>query len=125
MTKSIKEKIIGATGSASGLTSVLGSWQICHNLCLGIIALLGVIGISLTWMPLMFLTKIGIATPAFLEQKRKVAIVIILVVSALITPPDVITQLILSGPLIILYEIGLVVCRITHKKRQEKLNSND
>lgn len=60
MIKGIKEKIIGLTGSASGITSVLGSWQICHNVCLGLVALLGVIGITVVGMPLAFLTKVAV-----------------------------------------------------------------
>ena len=60
MGKDTKEKVVGASGSVSGLTSFLGSWQICHNVCLGIIALLGVIGITIVGMPLLFLTKIAI-----------------------------------------------------------------
>jgi sec-independent protein translocase protein TatC len=65
---------------------------------------------------LMFLTKIGIATPAFLAQRRKYAIVIILILSALITPPDFITQLIMAVPLIILYEVGIIASRFTYSK---------
>ena len=65
---------------------------------------------------LMFLTKIGIATPAFLAQRRRYAIIIILAVSALITPPDFITQLIVAVPLIILYEAGIVASRLTYSK---------
>ena len=65
---------------------------------------------------LMFLTKIGITTPAFLVQKRRYAIVIILIVSALVTPPDFITQLIMAVPLVILYEIGIVVSKLTYRK---------
>ncbi|MBL7055990.1 hypothetical protein ISS07_03715 [Candidatus Woesearchaeota archaeon] len=53
-------KIAGAVGGVSGAASILGSWQICHNLCLGLIAFLGVIGITLTGMPLLFFTKIVI-----------------------------------------------------------------
>lgn len=60
MVKNIKEKLITATGSASGATSILGSWQVCHNLCLGVIALLGFLGITVIGMPLMFLTKIAV-----------------------------------------------------------------
>src|SRR3989338_7216188 len=60
MIKSAKEKIIGSVGSVSGAASVLGSWQVCHNVCLGIIAALGLIGITLTGMPLAFLTNIAI-----------------------------------------------------------------
>lgn len=66
---------------------------------------------------LMFLTKIGIATPEFLRQKRKYAIVIIMVLSALITPPDCITQLMLAIPLIILYEIGLFCVQFVNREK--------
>ncbi len=60
MNQNIKEKVIGATGSVSGATSIFGSWQVCHNLCLGVIALLGILGITVIGMPLMFLTKVAI-----------------------------------------------------------------
>ena len=60
MVKNAKEKLIGATGSLSGAASILGSWQVCHNVCLGVIALLGIIGITVAGMPLLFLTKIAI-----------------------------------------------------------------
>lgn len=60
MIKNLKEKAIGATGSVSGITSIFGSWQVCHNVCLGLIALLGIIGITVVGMPLLFLTKIAI-----------------------------------------------------------------
>ena len=59
MIKNAKEKLIGATGSVSGAASILGSWQVCHNVCLGLIALLGLIGITVVGMPLLFLTKIA------------------------------------------------------------------
>ena len=60
MAKNLKEKIIGATGSLSGAASILGSWQVCHNICLGLIALLGVIGITVVGMPLLLFTKIAV-----------------------------------------------------------------
>ena len=60
MIKNIKEKVIGAMGSISGITSILGSWQVCHNVCLGIITLLAIIGITVTGMPLLFLTKVAV-----------------------------------------------------------------
>lgn len=56
----IKEKFVGVAGSVSGITSVLGSWQVCHNLCLGVIALLSILGITVIGMPLIFLTKIAL-----------------------------------------------------------------
>ena len=68
MIKNIKEKMISATGSISGTASVLGSWQICHNVCLGIVALLSILGITIVGMPLEFLTKVAVPfwTIAFL-----------------------------------------------------------
>lgn len=59
MVKYIKEKITGILGSLSSSVSFLGSWQICHNVCLGIIALLSIVGITVTGMPLLFLTTIA------------------------------------------------------------------
>jgi len=64
---------------------------------------------------LVFLTKIGIATPAFLIQKRNYAIVLILIVSALITPPDFITQLLMAVPLVLLYEAGIIASQLTYR----------
>ncbi len=58
--KNLKERIIGTFGSISGITSIFGSWQVCHNICLGIIALLSIVGITITGMPLFFLTKVAI-----------------------------------------------------------------
>jgi sec-independent protein translocase protein TatC len=56
-----------------------------------------------------FLTKIGLFDSAFLKKYRKHAIVIILILAAIITPPDWITQLIVSVPLVILYEVGVLI----------------
>ena len=57
----IKEKFIAAAGSVSGIISILGSWQVCHNLCLGVLAFLSILGITVIGMPLMFLTKIALS----------------------------------------------------------------
>ena len=59
-TRRLKEKLIGLGGSLSGVTSFLGSYQICHNLCMGTIALLSLIGITVVGMPLLFLTKVAV-----------------------------------------------------------------
>lgn len=56
----MKEKVVAATGSVSGATSILGSWQICHNICLGLIWLLSIVGITASGMPFLFLTRIAI-----------------------------------------------------------------
>ncbi len=59
MIKYMKEKLTESAGTISGTASVLGSWQVCHSVCLGIIALLSIFGITVTGMPLLFLTKIA------------------------------------------------------------------
>ena len=64
---------------------------------------------------ILFLTKIGIATPAFLVQKRRHAIVLIFIVSAILTPPDVISQLMMAIPLVVLYELGVIFSKLTYK----------
>lgn len=56
---------------------------------------------------MFFLAKIGIVTPDFLRRVRKFAIVIIIVVAGVITPPDVISQIIVSVPLLLLYEVSI------------------
>ena len=62
-----------------------------------------------------FLAKMGLVTPEFLKKYRKHALVIILIVSAIITPPDVVTQLLVTFPLYILYEIGIYVAKYVIK----------
>ncbi len=56
----LKERVVGWGGTLSGVTSVFGSWQVCHNVCLGLIALLSLIGITVVGMPLFFLTKVAV-----------------------------------------------------------------
>lgn len=68
---------------------------------------------------IFFLAKMGIVTPQFLKQKRKYAILCIFSLAAILTPPDVITQLMMAGPLIVLYEIGILVARLARKKKEE------
>ena len=79
--KSLRTRLVELTGSASGAASVLGSWQVCHSVCLGLIALLAVFGITLVGMPLFFLTKVArplwilaiilLAVTAILHVKKK------------------------------------------------------
>ena len=58
--KFIKEKFASLAGSISGFTSFLGSYQVCHNLCLSVVALLSILGIAVVGMPLLFLTRVAI-----------------------------------------------------------------
>lgn len=64
-----------------------------------------------------FLSKMGIVTPEFLKKKRKYALLLTFVTAAILTPPDVITQLMMAGPLILLYEIGIIVARMARRKK--------
>lgn len=64
-----------------------------------------------------FLTKIGILTPAFMRKYRRHAIVLIFIVAAFLTPsPDPVSQLILAVPLILLYEISIIISKLARKK---------
>jgi len=57
------------------------------------------------------MTKIGVLSPEFLIKYRKHSIVGILILSAIITPPDIISQIIVSIPIFILYEIGILISK--------------
>lgn len=56
---------------------------------------------------MLFLIKIGLATPEFLIQQRRYAIVIIFILSAILTPPDWVSQLFMALPLLLLYEVSI------------------
>ncbi len=56
-----------------------------------------------------FLTKIGVLTPEFMRNYRRHAIVVLLIISAIITPPDVTSQILVCIPLLVLYEISIFV----------------
>ena len=73
---------------------------------------------------IFFLSKMGVVTPQFLRQKRKYAILLTFALGAILTPPDVITQCMMAGPLIILYEIGILVSKVAYKKKEEAEGSS-
>lgn len=68
-----------------------------------------------------FLTKVGIVTPQFLKKNRKIMFVIVLTLSAIITPPDVFSQILVSIPLLLLYEMSIKISQRVYKKREEEL----
>jgi sec-independent protein translocase protein TatC len=65
---------------------------------------------------IFFLTKTGIITPKFMRKSRKLVIVILLVISAIITPPDMISQILVCIPLFFLYEISIRVSERVYRK---------
>ena len=69
-----------------------------------------------------FLSRIGILKPHFMRKYRKHAIVLILFLAALLTPtPDITNQLLLGIPLLILYEISILICKLSQKKEEKEL----
>jgi sec-independent protein translocase protein TatC len=67
-----------------------------------------------------FLTKIGIITPTFMRKYRKHAIVIIFILAAIITPPDVFSQALVAIPLLILYEISIFISAGVIKRKEKE-----
>jgi len=65
---------------------------------------------------IVFLSKAGIVTPETLSRQRKYVILLIFAVAAFLTPPDVATQFMMAGPLLALFEIGIIMARIFGKK---------
>ena len=71
-----------------------------------------------------FLTKIVLATPAGLRKNRKFALVIVLIVAAVITPPDIASQIIVAIPVLILYEVSIFISKFVlyrQERRKRKL----
>jgi sec-independent protein translocase protein TatC len=64
-----------------------------------------------------FLTKIGIVTPEFLRKYRKHSIVIILIVAAIVTPPDPLSQMLITIPLYLLFEISILISSSVAKRK--------
>ena len=64
-----------------------------------------------------FLARIGILSPSFLKKYRRYGIVLVFILSALITPPDPFSQILMAFPLLILYQISIWVARLGQKKR--------
>ena len=72
-----------------------------------------------------FLTKAGIVTPSILKTYRKHAIIIILVISAIITPPDVVSQVLIALPLLVLYQISIFISKNVIKNDPDLILQDD
>lgn len=95
-------QVSGSVENQISLTSYI-STVVSVTLSLGIVFELPVF--------IFFLTKVGLITPAFLEKNRKYMIVLILTISAIITPPDVFSQILVGVPLYGLYELSILVSK--------------
>ncbi|GGH13041.1 twin-arginine translocase subunit TatC [Mucilaginibacter phyllosphaerae] len=67
------------------------------------------------------LSSLGILTAKFMRETRRYAVVVILIIAAVVTPtPDMMTMLVVSVPLFILYEVGIVVAAVVDKRRKAR-----
>jgi sec-independent protein translocase protein TatC len=72
-----------------------------------------------------FLAKLGMVSVSFLKKNRKYALLLFFIGAAILTPPDVVTQIMMALPLILLYEISIIGARIFGKKSSEEEDNND
>ncbi len=71
-----------------------------------------------------FLTKAGLVTPELMKQYRKHAVVAILILGAIVTPPDVFSQVLIAIPLILLYQISILISkRVINRESSEELST--
>jgi sec-independent protein translocase protein TatC len=68
---------------------------------------------------IFFLARMGLVTSAFLNKNRKYAILLIFIIAAIFTPPDVMTQFMMAIPLLFLYELGIIIAKVFGKKKKE------
>ncbi|UYZ65235.1 twin-arginine translocase subunit TatC [Hymenobacter weizhouensis] len=74
-------------------------------------------------MIVFFLAKAGLVTPEIMRVYRKHAIVVILILAAIITPPDVTAQIIVTIPVILLYELSITIARVVGRNNTARLNA--
>jgi sec-independent protein translocase protein TatC len=68
-----------------------------------------------------FLSKVGLLTPRFMKKYRRHSYLVLLIISAIITPPDVFSQIMVCIPLVVLYEVSIVISRRVEKANLKKL----
>lgn len=69
---------------------------------------------------IFFLTKVGLVTPEIMRKYRKIALVMVLILSAVITPPDVASQIIVAVPVLILYQVSIYISGWVLRKELKK-----
>ncbi len=73
---------------------------------------------------ILFLSKIGVVNYKSLRKRRKYAVLLIFVGAAILTPPDVITQLMMAGPLLLLFEVSIILAKYFGKKPPPESEAN-
>jgi sec-independent protein translocase protein TatC len=68
-----------------------------------------------------FLSKVGLLTPRFMKKYRRHSYLVLLIISAIITPPDIFSQIMVCIPLVVLYEVSIVISRRVEKANLKKL----
>ena len=71
-------------------------------------------------MVVYFLTTVGIITPDLLTKNRKYVLLVVLIIAAMLTPPDVVSQLCMATPMLLLYEIGIQISKFVYKRKLKK-----
>ncbi len=73
-------------------------------------------------MPLIsvVLSRFGLLTPKMMTKARPIAIILIFILAAFMTPPDVVSQIMVAVPMLLLFFFSTMLCRIFYKRRQEK-----
>ena len=74
-------------------------------------------------MIVFFLAKAGLITPEIMRVYRKHAIVVILIIAAIITPPEVTSQIIVTIPIVLLYEVSINIARVVRRNATARLNA--
>ncbi len=72
-----------------------------------------------------FLSKVGLVTPDFLKKYRRHSLVLIVTLSAIITPPDIFSQVLVALPLMVLYEIGIAISKRIVREREEEMSDDE
>ena len=93
------------------------------NFVLGMLVSFGVV----FEMPVLsfLLARLGLMKPEWLVAARKYAILLVFIVAAIITPPDVISQLMTAVPMLGLYELSILVCKKAYKAREAKSDEDE
>ena len=100
--------------------NVLNQWKIGKVIWLVTQVVMG--GALMFQLPMVsyYLSKLGILTPRFMRSYRRFAIVILLIIAAIITPPDVVSQILVFLPLMLLYEISIIVSAVVERNAQKE-----
>ncbi len=67
-----------------------------------------------------FLTKVGLVTPEILRKYRKISLVVVLILAAVITPPDIVSQVVVALPILLLYQVSIYISKGVLKREAKK-----